>query len=70
MEEESNRHLHTLSIVTTMLLPPTLVTGIFGMNTKGLPLTDVDGGFLWAAGLMVLSSAAAYWIMRRSGIVK
>ena len=40
MEEESNRHLHTLSIVTTMLLPPTLVTGIFGMNTKGLPLTD------------------------------
>ena len=40
MEEESNRHLHTLSIVTTLLLPPTLVTGIFGMNTKGLPLTD------------------------------
>ncbi len=70
MEEESNRHLHTLSIVTTMLLPPTLVTGIFGMNTKGLPLTDVESGFLWAAGLMVLSSAAAYWIMRRSGIVR
>src|SRR5207244_834290 len=40
MEEESNRHLHTLSIVTTMLLPPTLVTGIFGMNTKDLPFTD------------------------------
>lgn len=70
MEEESNRHLHTLSVVTTMLLPPTLVTGIFGMNTKGLPLTDVDGGFLWAAALIIASSAAAYWIMRRSGIVK
>jgi zinc transporter len=70
VEEESNRHLHTLSVVTTMLLPPTLVTGIFGMNTKGLPLTDVDGGFLWAAGFMVLSSAAAYFVMRRSGIVK
>ena len=53
MEEESNRHLHTLSIVTTMLLPPTLVTGIFGMNTKGLPLTDVESGFLWAAALMI-----------------
>jgi zinc transporter len=70
MEEESNRHLHTLSIVTTMLLPPTLVTGIFGMNTKGLPLTDVESGFLWAAVLMVGSSVLAYWIMRRSGIVK
>jgi zinc transporter len=70
MEEESNRHLHTLSVVTTMLLPPTLVTGIFGMNTKGLPLTDVDGGFLVAAVLMIGSSALAYWVMRRSGILK
>src|SRR5215813_3200574 len=70
MEEESNRHLHTLSIVTTMLLPPTLVTGIFGMNTKGLPLTDVETGFLWAAAIMIASSGVTYWIMRRSGIVK
>ena len=70
MEEESNRHLHTLSIVTTMLLPPTLVTGIFGMNTKGLPLTDVETGFLWAAAIMIASSGLAYWVMRRSGIVK
>ncbi len=70
MEEESNRHLHTLSIVTTLLLPPTLVTGIFGMNTKGLPLTDVESGFLIAAALMIGSSGLAYWVMRRSGIVK
>ena len=70
VEEESNRHLHALSVVTMMLLPPTLVTGIFGMNTKGLPLTDVESGFLWAAALMIGSSAAAYWVMRRMGIVK
>jgi zinc transporter len=70
MEEQSNRHLHALSVVTTMLLPPTLVTGIFGMNTKGLPLTDVETGFLWAAALMIGSSGLAYLIMRRLGIVK
>jgi len=70
MEEESNRHLHTLSVVTTLLLPPTLVTGIFGMNTKGLPLTDVESGFLWAAALMIGVSGLAYLIMRRLGIVK
>jgi zinc transporter len=70
VEEESNRHLHALSVVTMMLLPPTLVTGIFGMNTKGLPLTDVESGFLWAAALMLGSSGAAYLIMRRLGIVK
>lgn len=70
LEEESNRHLHALSVVTMMLLPPTLVTGIFGMNTKGLPLTDVDGGFLGAAVLMIAASGLAYLIMRRLGIVK
>jgi zinc transporter len=69
-EEESNRHLHALSVVTMMLLPPTLVTGIFGMNTKGLPLTDVESGFLWAVALMIGSSGLAYLIMRRLGIVK
>ncbi|QIG91387.1 MULTISPECIES: transporter [unclassified Bradyrhizobium] len=70
LEEESNKHLHALSVVTMMLLPPTLVTGIFGMNTKGLPLTDVDSGFLWAAGLLVGSSLLAYLLMRRLRIVK
>ncbi|MCA1452442.1 transporter [Bradyrhizobium sp. BRP22] len=70
LEEESNRHLHALSVVTMLLLPPTLVTGIFGMNTKGLPFTDADGGFLWAAVLMIAASGIAYLIMRRLGIVK
>jgi zinc transporter len=29
------------------------------MNTKGLPLTDVDEGFLWAAAMMICSIGAA-----------
>ena len=70
LEEASNRHLHALSVVTMMLLPPTLVTGIFGMNTKGLPFTDNEAAFLWAAALMLGSSGLAYLIMRRLGIVK
>jgi zinc transporter len=68
--EEMNRHLHTLSIITTLFLPPTLVTGIFGMNTKGLPLTDVEDGFLWAMALLVGSSGAVYLLLRRFGLLK
>jgi len=70
LEEASNRHLHALSVVTMMLLPPTLVTGIFGMNTKGLPLTDVESGFLVAGGLLIGSSLIAYLIMRRLGFFR
>lgn len=70
LEEASNKHLHALAVVTMMLLPPTLVTGIFGMNTKGLPLTDNESGFFIAAGLLIGSALLAYLIMRRLGIVK
>ena len=42
----TNRQLFTLSILTACLLPPTLVTGIFGMNTKDMPFQNADGGTL------------------------
>jgi zinc transporter len=70
IEEQGNNSLRVLSVLTALLMPPTLITGIFGMNTKGLPLTDVETGFLWAAGLIMVSSAAAYYTMKRLGIVR
>jgi zinc transporter len=70
MMEESNRHLHVLSIMTILFLPPTLVTGVFGMTTKGLPFTDMDTAFLWATVLMIGSAIAVYLMMRRLGIFK
>jgi len=70
IEEQGNNSLRVLSVLTAILMPPTLVTGIFGMNTKGLPFTDLDTAFLWASLLMVLSSFAAYLIMKRIGIIR
>ena len=66
MTEITNRRLFTLSILTACLLPPTLVTGFFGMNTKDLPLQNTDGGTWMATGLLVaIASAASYWALRR-----
>lgn len=70
IEEQTNKSIHLLSVLTALLLPPTLVTGIFGMNTKGLPLTDVETGFLTASVLIVSSSTLAYFIMKRFGILR
>ena len=70
IEEQGNNSLRVLSVLTAILMPPTLVTGIFGMNTKGLPFTDLDTAFLWASLLMVLSSVAAYFVMKRIGIIR
>jgi zinc transporter len=70
IEEQGNDSLRVLSVLTALLMPPTLVTGVFGMNTKGLPLTDVESGFLWAAALMILSSLGAWLIMKRIGLIR
>jgi len=70
LTEETNRHLHILSIVTALFLPPTLTAGIFGMNSKGMPWTDTDGGFWLSLGLCVTTALPIYWLLRRGGIVK
>lgn len=61
----TNRRLFTLSILTACLLPPTLVTGFFGMNTKDMPFQDTDGG-TWMAALVALAAGlTCYWALRR-----
>ena len=68
--EETNRHLHLLAIVTTLFLPPTLVTGVFGMNTKGLPFAETEAGFLGALVLMLVSALGVYLVLRALGVLK
>jgi zinc transporter len=52
-----------------LFLPPTLITGIFGMNTKGLPLTDNEYGFMLAICLLIMSSLGVYLFMKRRGML-
>ena len=61
----TNRRLFTLSILTACLLPPTLVTGVFGMNTKDLPFQNTDGGTWYALAIAMAAAAVAYWLLRR-----
>ena len=65
MTEVTNRRLLTLSILTAFLLPPTLVTGFFGMNTKDLPFQDIEGGTWWAAACAIGVAALTYFVLRR-----
>jgi zinc transporter len=65
MTEVTNRRLFTLSILTAGLLPPTLVTGFFGMNTKDLPFLNTAGGTWWALLVAACATAFSYWLLRR-----
>ncbi|MDR7036500.1 magnesium transporter/zinc transporter [Methylobacterium sp. BE186] len=66
--EESNRQLYVLSVLSALFLPPTFLTGLFGMNVKGLPFADDPHGFPFVIGLCLLSAATTYAIIRALGI--
>ena len=68
MAEQTNRHLEVLAIVATVFLPATLVAGVFGMNVKGLPLTENGYGFILSIGLIIGISAVVFWLLKRSGV--
>jgi zinc transporter len=65
MADIANRRLFTLSILTACLLPPTLVTGFFGMNTKDLPWQNTAGGTWLALLVAIAAGALSYWALRR-----
>jgi zinc transporter len=68
LAEQTNRHLFVLSVVTALLLPPTLVVGVFGMNMGNLPLLHSPHGFGIAIGLCLASSVFVYVLLRRFGV--
>ena len=68
--DHMNRQLSTLSALTALFLPATLVTGLFGMNTHGLPFDDHDQGFWIASFVALCGSGIVYVILRRLGIMK
>ena len=69
LSSETNRHLYILSLMTAFLLPPSLVTGFFGMNTTALPFAEGGGGTAYAVVFMLLSVLAAWWLLKRTRIL-
>jgi zinc transporter len=69
LTEATNRNLFMLSIVTTILLPITLITGVFGMNVGGLPWVGQGGGFWWVMLVMLLALIVTLAFLRRRRIL-
>ena len=70
---ESNAQLTevmtTLTIIGAIMLPLTLIAGIFGMNSEGLPITPI-AGFWGIIGLMLLFAVSMLTFFWRRGWLK
>jgi len=68
-QAETNRHLYILSLATAFLMPPTLVTGFFGMNTENLPFSGSPSGTILAVVIIVISIMLAWIALKRARIL-
>jgi zinc transporter len=67
LAEETNASLKALSRMTALLLPGSLIAGIWGMNVHGLPFLEADHGFFTVMIMGLIATGIFYWLLRRSG---
>jgi len=65
LSEDINRKLLWLAILSALLMPATLVSGIFGMNVAGLPGTHERYSFVIVIGVMGVCAAFTLYLLRR-----
>lgn len=65
----TNRSMRALTIISTMLIPPTLIVGAFGMNVAGIPFANSHAGFIAASLLCAAVVGGAWWLLRRMEIL-
>ena len=64
---EQNFVMKLFSVFAVVLMPPTLIAGIYGMNFEHMPELRWLLGYPFALGLILLSAIVPYWLARRSG---
>ncbi len=64
--EETNSNLYIISLFTTLLLPPSLIAGVFGMNVAGLPGLKDEMAFEWVMlGMAAISGGILLFLYLR-----
>jgi magnesium transporter len=65
MAHRTSEIMRTLTVITALFMPLTLITGIFGMNFNDMPLLKSEKGFWLTMGLMAVIVAVLLLFFRR-----
>jgi magnesium transporter len=61
---EQNKIIKLFSVVSVVMMPPTLIASIYGMNFKAMPELEWQFGYPLAIGLMVIAAVLPYVFFR------
>jgi magnesium transporter len=63
----TNQVMKVLTVLSTVALPALVVSGVYGMNVKGLPAAESPHGLAVALGSMAIMTVILLWILKRFG---
>jgi magnesium transporter len=61
---EQNNIIKLFSVMAVVLMPPTLIASIYGMNFKIMPELEWEHGYPFAVVMMVLAAAGPYFFFK------
>jgi magnesium transporter len=64
---EQNQIIKLFSVAAVVLMPPTLIASIYGMNFKNMPELEWVTGYPMAIMLMLIAAAIPYFYFKRRG---
>ncbi len=64
-DELANRRLYVLSLVTTIFMPLSFLTGLLGVNVGGVPATSISWAFWGLCALLTVMAVGQLWLLRR-----
>ena len=70
MAHRTSEIMRTLTVITALFMPLTLITGIFGMNFDVMPLLKNQEGFWIIMGAMVMMVAVLLFFFRRKRYIE
>ena len=70
MAHRTSEIMRTLTILTAIFMPLNLITGIFGMNFKQMPLIENPVGFWWSIGAMATIVVGLLTFFRRKRYIE
>jgi magnesium transporter len=61
----TNQVMKVLTVLSTVALPALVISGIYGMNLKGLPFLESEHGTEIIVGAMVASTGVVLWMLKQ-----
>lgn len=65
LSEKTNRTMYLLTLVAAVMLPLSFLTGLLGINVKGIPGAETDWAFLAVCGLLIVIAVGQIVLFRK-----